>query len=210
VKLIGKQRAARSQGGAFHEQELPMPTTSDLRTGMIIRYNGQLHRVVEFHHHAPGNWRAMVIMKLKNMQTGKVIEDRVRAGSDIEIVRVEKRPMQFLYREGDLFHFMDTETFEQIAIAEDTIGDAARFLKDGEMVDVLFFDDNQIMGVEVPFFIALKVTEATTAVRGDTATNITKPVTLETGAVVQVPAFVNEGDTVRIDTRTGEYMDRVK
>ena len=187
-----------------------MATTSDLRTGMIIRYNGQLHRVVEFHHHAPGNWRAMVIMKLKNMQTGKVIEDRVRAGSDIEIVRVEKRPMQFLYRDGDLFHFMDTETFEQIEIAEDMIGDPARFLKDGEMVDVLFFDDNQIMGVEVPFFIALKVTEATTAVRGDTATNITKPVTLETGAVVQVPAFVNEGDTVRIDTRTGEYMDRVK
>ena len=187
-----------------------MATTSDLRTGIIIRYNGQLQRVVEFHHHAPGNWRAMVIMKLKNMQTGKVIEDRVRAGSDIEIVRVEKRPMQFLYREGDLFHFMDTETFEQIAIAEDTIGDAARFLKDGEMVDVLFFDDNQIMGVEVPFFIALKVTEATTAVRGDTATNITKPVTLETGAVVQVPAFVNEGDTVRIDTRTGEYIERVK
>ena len=187
-----------------------MATTSDLRTGIIIRYNGQLHRVVEFHHHAPGNWRAMVILKLKNMQTGKVIEDRVRAGSDIEIVRVEKRPMQFLYRDGDHFHFMDTETFEQIEIAEDMIGDPARFLKDGEMVDVLFFDDSQIMGVEVPFFIALKVTEAATAVRGDTATNITKPVTLETGAVVQVPAFVNEGDMIRVDTRTGEYLERAK
>lgn len=187
-----------------------MATTSDLRTNIIIRYNGQLHRVVEFHHHAPGNWRAMVIMKLKNMQTGKVIEDRVRAGSDIEIVRVEKRSMQFLYREGETYHFMDTETFEQIEIPEDTIGDPAKFLKDSEMADVLFFDDNQIMGVEVPFFVTLRVTEAATAVRGDTATNITKPVTLETGAVVQVPAFVNEGDMIRVDTRTGEYIERVK
>lgn len=187
-----------------------MATTSDLRTGIIIRYNGQLHRVVEFHHHAPGNWRAMVIMKLKNMQTGRVIEDRVRAGSDIEIVRVEKRPMQYLYREGDSYHFMDTESFEQIEIPGDVIGEPAQFMKDSDMVDVLFFDDNKIMGVEVPFFVALKVVEATTAVRGDTATNITKPVTLETGAVVQVPAFVNEGDTVRVDTRTGEYIERVK
>jgi elongation factor P len=187
-----------------------MATTSDLRNGMIIRYNGQLHRVVEFHHHAPGNWRAMVIMKLKNVQTGKVIEDRVRAGSDIEIVRVEKRPMQYLYRDGDRYHFMDTETFEQLEIAEDIIGEPAKFLKDGEMADVLFFDDNQILGVEVPLFVALKVIEATTAVRGDTATNITKPVTLETGAVVQVPAFVNEGDIVRVDTRTGDYIERMK
>jgi elongation factor P len=187
-----------------------MATTSDLRTNIIIRYNGQLHRVVEFHHHAPGNWRAMVILKLKNMQTGKTIEDRVRAGADIEIVRVDKRPMQYLYRDGDAFHFMDTETFEQIEVAEATIGEPSKFLKDGEMADILFFDDNQIMGVEVPFFVTLKVTEASTAVRGDTATNITKPVTLETGAVVQVPAFVNEGDMIRVDTRTGEYLERAK
>ncbi len=102
-----------------------MATTSDLRTGIIIRYNGVLHRVVEFHHHAPGNWRAMVIMKLKNMQTGRVIEDRVRAGSEIEIVRVEKRPMQYLYRDGDTYHFMDTESFEQIEIPGDVIGEPA-------------------------------------------------------------------------------------
>jgi elongation factor P len=187
-----------------------MATTSDLRTNIIIRYNGQLHRVVEFHHHAPGNWRAMVIMKLKNIQTGKTFEDRVRAGADIEIVRVDKRSMQFLYRDGDVFHFMDTETFEQLELAEDLIGEPAKFMKDGEMVDILFFDDNKIMGVEVPFFVTLKVTEASTAVRGDTATNITKPVTLETGAVVQVPAFVNEGDMIRVDTRTGEYLERAK
>lgn len=187
-----------------------MATTSDLRTNIIIRYNGQLHRVVEFHHHAPGNWRAMVIMKLKNLQTGKTIEDRVRAGSEIEIVRVDKRPMQFLYRDGDTFHFMDTETFEQIEVNEDTIGEPAKFLKDGEMADILFYDDNQILGVEVPFFVNLVVTEASVAVRGDTATNVTKPVTLETGAVIQVPAFINEGDVIRVDTRTGEYLERAK
>ncbi len=187
-----------------------MATTSDLRTNIIIRYNGQLHRVVEFHHHAPGNWRAMVIMKLKNLQTGKTIEDRVRAGSEIEIVRVDKRPMQFLYRDGDTFHFMDTETFEQIEVNEDTIGEPAKFLKDGEMADILFYDDNQILGVEVPFFVNLVVTEASVAVRGDTATNVTKPVTLETGAMIQVPAFINEGDVIRVDTRTGEYLERAK
>lgn len=187
-----------------------MATTSDLRTNIIIRYNGQLHRVVEFHHHAPGNWRAMVIMKLKNLQTGKTIEDRVRAGSEIEIVRVDKRPMQFLYRDGDTFHFMDTETFEQIEVNEETIGEPAKFLKDGEMADILFYDDNQILGVEVPFFVNLVVTEASVAVRGDTATNVTKPVTLETGAMIQVPAFINEGDVIRVDTRTGEYLERAK
>lgn len=187
-----------------------MATTSDLRTNVIIRYNGQLHRVVEFHHHAPGNWRAMVIMKLKNIQTGKTFEDRVRAGSDIEIVRVDKRPMQFLYREDDTFHFMDNETFEQIEISGDDIGEPAKFLKDSDMTDVLFYDDNQILGVEVPFFATLKVTEAAVALRGDTATNVNKNVTLETGAVVQVPAFIQEGDMVRVDTRTGEYIERVK
>ena len=118
--------------------------------------------------------------------------------------------MQFLYRDGETFHFMDTESFEQLEIAQDLIGEPANFLKDGEMADVLFFDDNKIMGIEVPFFVTLKVTEASTALRGDTATNVNKLVTLETGAVVQVPAFVAEGDTIRVDTRTGDYIERVK
>lgn len=187
-----------------------MATTSDLRTGIIIRYNGQLHRVTEFHHHAPGNWRAMVIMKLKNLQNGKTFEERVRAGSDIELVRVDKRPMQFLYREGDSFHFMDTETYEQMEIPEDTIGEPAQFLKENEMCDVLFYDETKILGVEVPVFITLEVTEASVAVRGDTATNVLKTVTLETGAQISVPAFVNQGDLVRIDTRTGTYIERTK
>lgn len=187
-----------------------MATTSDLRTNIIIRYNGQLHRVTEFHHHAPGNWRAMVILKLKNMETNKTIEDRVRAGSDIDIVRVDKRTMQYLYNDGSAYHFMDTESFEQIEMLEDVIGEPAKFMKENDMVDVLFYDDNQILGVELPVFVTLKVIDAPIALRGDTATNVNKGVTVETGAVVQVPAFVSEGDSVRIDTRTGAYMDRVK
>jgi elongation factor P len=187
-----------------------MATTSDLRTNIIIRYNGQLHRVTEFHHHAPGNWRAMVIMKLKNVQNGKTFEERVRAGSDIEIVRVDKRTMQFLYREGDNLHFMDTETYEQIEISDETVGEGARFLKENEMCDILFYDDTKILGVEVPVFVTLEVTEASTALRGDTATSVNKNVTLETGAIISVPAFVNQGDLIKVDTRTGAYIERVK
>jgi elongation factor P len=176
---------------------------------LIIRYNGQLHRVVEFHHHAPGNWRAMVIMKLKNVQNGKTIEERVRAGEDIDIVRVDKREMQYLYREGDSFHFMDTETFEQIEVTEDTIGEPAQFLKDNTMAEILFYDETKILGIEIPIHLVLEVTEASIAVRGDTATNVLKQVTLETGATVQVPGFVNQGDKIKIDTRTGQYIERM-
>ncbi len=186
-----------------------MATTSDLRTGLIIRWNGQLHRVTEFHHHAPGNWRAMVIMKLKNMQNGKTIEERVRAGEDLEIVRIDKRTMQYLYRDGATMHFMDTETFEQIELAEQVVGDQARFLKDNEMSDILFYDETKILGVEIPVHVVLEVVEASTAVRGDTATNVLKQVTLETGATLQVPGFINQGDHVKVDTRTGAYIERV-
>ncbi len=186
-----------------------MATTTDLRNGIIIRFNGQLHRVVEFHHHAPGNWRAMVITKLKNVNTGKTIDERFRAGEDIEIVRVEKREMQFLYRDGDTFHFMDTESFEQLELTEDVIGDGAKFLKDNEMAAILFYDDTKILGVEVPVHVVLEVIEASVAVRGDTATNVLKQVTLETGAIISVPGFINQGDHLKVDTRTGEYIERV-
>jgi elongation factor P len=191
-------------------ESFTMATTSDLRTGIIIRWNGQLHRVTEFYHHAPGNWRAMVIMKLKNVQNGKTIEERVRAGSDIEIVRVEKRTMQYLYRDGETMHFMDSETFEQLEVPEETVGDQSRFLKENEMADILFYDETKILGVEIPPHVTLAVTETSTAVRGDTATSVTKAATLETGAVIQVPAFVNQGDLVKVDTRTGEYLERTK
>ncbi len=185
-------------------------TTSDLRNGMVIRYNNDLYQVVEFQHVSPGNWRAFVRMKLKSKTTGKVIEDRVRAGSDIDIVRIERRTMQFLYRDGNDFIFMDTETFDQMAVTEAQIGEGAQFLKENENADLLFDDEkNELIGVELPIFVNLAVTETTTAVRGDTATSVNKPATLETGAVVSVPGFVNEGDVLKIDTRTGIYIERV-
>ncbi len=185
-------------------------TTSDLRNGVVIRYNGELFQVVEFQHVAPGNWRAFVRVKIKNMQTGKVVEDRLRAGESIDIVRIDRRPMQFLYRDGNDFVFMDTETYDQMPVNGDMVGDAARFLKENETADLVFDSEKeQLIGVELPIFVTLAVTETTTAVRGDTATNVTKPATLETGAVINVPGFINEGDVLKIDTRTGEYIERV-
>jgi elongation factor P len=184
-------------------------TTSDLRNGMVIRYNGELYQVVEFQHVAPGNWRAFVRMKLKGWNSGKVIEDRVRAGSDIEIVRIERRTMQYLYRDGDDFIFMDNETYDQMPVSANMVGDNARFLKENETADLVFDGDmEQLIGVELPIFVNLAVTETTMAVRGDTATSVTKPATLETGTVINVPAFINEGDVLKIDTRSGEYIER--
>lgn len=185
-------------------------TTSDLRNGMVIRYNNDLYQVVEFQHVAPGNWRAFVRVKLKNLGNGKVIEDRMRAGADIDIVRIERRTMQYLYREGDSFVFMDNDTYDQIPVDATVVGDSARFLKENESADLVYDSEREkLLGVELPIFVTLAVTETTIAVRGDTATNVTKPATLETGAVIQVPGFVNEGDVLKIDTRSGEYIERV-
>lgn len=185
-------------------------TTSDLRNGMVLRWNNDLYQVVEFQHVAPGNWRAFVRIKLKNLKSGKVFEDRVRAGADIEIVRIERRTMQFLYREGSDFVFMDNSTYDQITVAEEMVGEGAGFLKENESADLVYDADREVLlGVELPIFVTLAVAETTIAVRGDTATNVTKAATLETGAVIQVPGFVNEGDVLKIDTRTGEYIERV-
>ena len=175
---------------------------------MLIRYNGAIYRVIEYQHIAPGNWRAMVRMKLKHFETGKVIEDRVRAGADIDIVRTETRPAQYLYKDGDMFYFMDTEDYEQIPIAVDVIADEMEFVKENDTVTLLRQDDGKILSVEPPTFVTLKVVAADIAVRGDTATNVLKNATLETGTVVKVPDFIKEGDSIRIDTRSGEYLER--
>lgn len=187
-----------------------MATTSDLQRNMLIMYNGAIHRVVEYEHISPGNWRAFVRMKLKNFKNGKVIEDRVRAGSDIEIVPTQTRVAQYLYNDGDSYHFMDTESFDQISLPADVVADRMAFVKENENVELLQRDDdsNEILDIEPATFATLVVTQADIAVRGDTATNIRKIVTLETGAKLEVPAFIKEGDKVRVDTRTGEYVDR--
>ncbi len=186
-----------------------MATTSDFRPGMVIRWNNELWTIVEFQHVNPGNWRAFVRTKLKNMKTGRVLENRFRAGESVDEVRVERRQFQYLYRDGADYVVMDNETFEQINIAPELIGEGQKFLKENTVIDILF-DDTQIVAIELPIFVTLEVTQTEPGVKGDTVSNVMKPATLETGAVVSVPLFINQGDKIKIDTRTGEYVERVK
>jgi elongation factor P len=186
-----------------------MPSTSDFRPGLVIKWNSDLWTVVEFQHVNPGNWRAFVRTKLKNLRSGKVIENRFRAGEAIDIIRIERKEFQFLYRDGSGYVLMDKNTFDQLTVEENQIGDGAKFLKDGESVDILF-NGVDITGIEIPITVELKVVETVPGVRGDTATAGTKPAQLETGAMVNVPLFINEGDMLRVDTRTGGYIERVK
>ena len=184
-------------------------TTADFYNGMVIRYNNDLYTVVEFHHVSPGNWRAFVRARLKNLRTGRVMEQRFRAGEEIEDVRVEHQNWQYLYKDGNDYIFMNTETFDQQPIPEEMLGDAVKFLKEQDVVEMLVDGDN-IIAVQLPNFLELLVESAEPGVRGDTANNVTKPATLETGASINVPLFVNPGDRIRVDTRTGQYVERVK
>lgn len=176
---------------------------------MTIRYNNDLWTIVEFQHVNPGNWRAFVRAKMKNLKTGRVIENRFRAGEAVEIVRIETRNYQYLYRDGEMLVFMENETFEQIHVPVDVVGEGARFLKENETVQIAF-NDTEILGVEVPIFVNLRVVETEPGMKGDSVNNVMKPAKLETGASVNVPIFVNEGDLLKIDTRTAEYVERVK
>jgi elongation factor P len=198
----------------FERKENPplgATTTANFYNGMVIRYNNDLYTVTEFHHVSPGNWRAFVRVNLKNLRTGRVIEQRFRAGEEIEAVRVEHQNWQFLYVDGDDYVFMNTETFDQQPIAKEMLGDAVRFLKEGDILELLVDSETEtIVAVELPNFLELTVESAEPGVRGDTANNVTKPATLETGATINVPLFVNPGDKIRIDTRTGQYVSRVK
>jgi elongation factor P len=186
-----------------------MPSTSDFRPGLVIKYNNELWTVTEFQHVNPGNWRAFVRTKLKNLKSGKVVENRFRAGEAIEIIRIERKEYQFLYHDGSGYVFMEKETYEQITVPEEQLGDAGKFLKDGESVDILF-NGTDITGIEMPITVELKIVETVPGVRGDSANAGTKPAKVETGANVNVPLFLNEGDVIKIDTRTGDYIERVK
>ncbi len=184
-------------------------TTADFRNGTVIRYNGELYTVTEFQHVSPGNWRAFVRVRLKNLKSGRVLEQRFRAGEEIDEVRVEHQNWQFLYVDGDDYIFMNTETFDQQPVPKEMLGDAVQLLKEQDVVELLV-DGENIVAVELPNFLELRVESAELGVRGDTANNVTKPAILETGAVVNVPLFVNPGDKIRIDTRTGQYVERVR
>jgi len=169
---------------------------------------GELFTIVEFQHVKPGKGMGFVRTRLKNVRTGAVLDRTFRSGEQVEEVRLERREMQFLYRSDDMLYFMDTETYEQFSVPVEAAGDAVLFLKEGEAASVLMDGDTPV-GVEVPYFVELKVVETEPGVRGDTATGGSKPAKLETGLVVQVPLFVEEGDTVKVDTRTREYIERV-
>lgn len=186
-----------------------MATSNDFRRGMVIKYNNDLFSVIEFLHVKPGKGGAFVRSKLKSLTKGSVIPVTFRGGEKVEEVRVEKKTMQYLYQDGEHFVFMDNESYEQYSLDNDDIGDALKFVKEGTDLDISFHEEKPI-SVDPPIFVELEVTETEPGVRGDTATNVTKPATVETGAIINVPIFVNQGDKLKIDTRSGEYVERVK
>jgi elongation factor P len=181
-------------------------STAEFRKGLKIELDGQPYNIVEFQHVKPGKGGAFVRTKLKHLRLGRVVDRTFRAGEKVGLVDYEQRAMQFLYKD-DNFHFMNLDTYEQIALGPDVVGEAADWLKETIEVDVLLINGAPA-GVEVPNFVELEVVKTDPGVRGDTASGGSKPATLETGAVVQVPLFINEGEVLRIDTRTGAYIER--
>lgn len=186
-----------------------MADTSDFRNGLIIKFKNDLYTIVEFQHVKPGKGGAFVRTMLKNIRTGKVLDNTFRSGEGVDVVRVERRKYQYLYREGEFLVCMDNDTYEQINVPANLFGEGIGYLKESEEVEILF-NGEEIVSVETPIFVILKVTSTEPGFKGDTATGAVKPATLETGAVINVPLFVNEGDVLRVDTRTGGYMERVK
>lgn len=187
-----------------------MADTSDIRNGLIIKFKNEPYVIVEFQHVKPGKGGAFVRTTLKNMRTGKVLDNTFRSGEAIEIIRIERRKYQFLYKESAGFVLMDNETYEQITVPSELFGDGADYLKEGIEVELLMDNQDQIISAEVPIFVFLSVVETEPGFKGDTANTALKPAKLETGVKVQVPLFINEGDILKIDTRTGEYVERVK
>ena len=186
-----------------------MADTSDFRNGLTLVWNGDLWSIVEFLHVKPGKGGAFVRTKLKNVRNGRVVDNTFRAGEKVTTARVERRPHQFLYEDDLGLHFMNTETYEQFSLPVDMV-DRREFIKDGGIVDILFHaETEQPLTVEIPTNVELTVTETEPGVKGDTATGATKPARLESGAVVNVPLFINEGDVVRVNTETKSYVTRV-
>ena len=184
-----------------------MYTTTDFRNGLKIEFEGDPYVIVYFQHVKPGKGGAFVRTRLKNLKTGSVLEHTFRSGDKVIKPDLEERGMQFLYREGNAFHFMDTGSYEQIYLDEDHMGDAANYMIENLAVKILFFRGEPI-GIDLPIFIALAISETEPGVRGDTVSGATKQAKLQSGAIVQVPLFLNEGDRVKVDTRTGTYIER--
>ncbi len=186
-----------------------MYSTTDFKKGLKIELDGVPYVMVDFLHVKPGKGGAFVRTKIKNLMTGKVLDQTFRSGERLKRPDLVERDMQFLYREGETFHLMDNETYEQLALTAEQMGDAVQFLTENLNVKVLVFNQ-QPVAVEAPTFVELTVAQAEPGLKGDTASGGSKPATLESGAVIQVPLFINEGDRVKVDTRTGAYIERVK
>ena len=180
---------------------------TQLRKGMIVKIDNKLFRIFDRQHVTPGNLRGFVRVKMRNIQSGSMAEEKFRSEDIIERVALEQKEMQYLYNDGDGYHFMDTVTYDQVQLSADLLGDSIGFLKPEMSVEVEFFGENPI-GVELPQTVDLKVVSTMPAIKGATATNQTKPATLETGVVIQVPPFIGEGDLIRVNTETGEYQTR--
>ncbi len=186
-----------------------MISTNDMRPGMTLDLDGELWSILEYQHHKPGKGHAMVRTKVKSLRSGVVVDRTFRADEKVEIARLDRREMQYLYGEDAGLVFMDNESYEQITVPRELAGDAGRFLKEGQSVSVLLHDGTPL-GVDLPTTVDLEVSETEPGLQGDRSSAGTKPATLETGAVVQVPLFVTTGETVRVDTRTGSYVTRVR
>ncbi len=184
-----------------------MISAGDFRNGITFEMEGNVFQVIEFQHVKPGKGAAFVRTKLKNVITGATVEQTFRPTDKMPKAHIERKDMQYSYNDGDLFYFMDQETFDMLPLNSSQLGDALKFVKENDIVRILSYKGN-VFGVEPPNFVELVVTATEPGVKGNTATGATKPATLETGATINVPLFVNEGDAIRIDTRTGEYMER--
>jgi elongation factor P len=185
-----------------------MISTGDLRKGIIIEMDNQLFSIMDYQHQKIGRGSAQVRMRLRNVRTGSISDTTVQAGSKFPRVRLDQRSMSFLYAEENTYYFMDQETYDQIGLTAQQLGEAVSYLKDGMVLQVQFHE-NEPVAVDLPITVELQITQTDPGFRGDTATGGTKPATLETGLVVQVPLFVNQGDTIKVDTRTGTYLERV-
>jgi elongation factor P len=184
-----------------------MVSTNNLKNGMTLKIDGDLWRVEYFQHVKPGKGGAFVRTTLKGVQSGKTVDRTFRAGEDVDQAILERRELQYLYREGDAFVFMDTEHFEQTFVPADAVGTAARWIRDGDTLELVFYED-QVIDVNLPANVTLAVTETQPGLQGDRVGGATKPATVETGAEVQVPLFIEEGETIKVDTRTGDYISR--
>ena len=186
-----------------------MATTADIRNGAVILHKNKRMKVVEFQHVKPGKGGAFVRTKLKDILSGKIIDETFNAGYKIEFIRVEAKEMQFLYENGNFHIFMDNDTYDQLNVSSDFIGDKKYFLQGGMKVDLLF-DSDEVLDIRLPSHVVLKVTQTEPGLKGNTATGATKPATVETGLTINVPLFISEGDKLRIDTRSSEYVERSK